>query len=178
MDWNEKFAVVEACLEVNEEIEQDFYLQPSGVSADGLSSLQAEFPFVSDDYLRFLQRTNGADIAQCRFVEVERIPAAIEQYGDVYLPKRWLPFGYDAGGDPLLLHESGQVALGDGTSSSETFEFLADTFADFLENVLMGQRYGAIFRIPLDEQITFYEEELDDDPWLAFLVEQTWLRIS
>lgn len=178
MDWKEKFAVVAACLETHEEIEQDFYIQPEGAPADLITKVRADFPFVSDDYLQFLALTNGADIAQCRLVEGEGLESMPEQYGDVYPKECWLPFGWEAGGDPLLLHESGKVAIGEGKSNDEAVEFAADSFADFLSNVLMGQRYAATYRIPDEEQLEFYHTEIDEDPWLTFLVEQKWVRLS
>lgn len=178
VDWKAKFDHAEAGVETNEAIEQDFYLQPQGASAETIARLKSTFPFAADDYVEFLRRSDGADIAQCRFVAGDRIVAQVEQYGDVYPPDRWLPFGYDAGAVPLLLHESGKVALGEGNGSTEVAEFLADSFASFLSDVILGQRYGGIFRVPGEDQADFYAEEIAEDPWLAFLVEQGWVTIK
>ena len=178
MNWIDKLNAVEACLETNEDIEQDFYIKQSGASRHLIAKLQVDFPWVAEDYIRFLELTNGADIAQCRFVECERLGSSLEMYGETYPTERWLPFGFEAGGDPLLLHKSGKVALGKGKSNSEEFQYLADSFSSFLSDVIMGQRYASIFRIPQDEHAAFYAEAIGEDPWLAFLVEQEWLKLT
>jgi len=177
MDWKDKFRIVNSCIDTNEDIEQDFYIKSEGAPNDFVLKLKAIYPFVTEDYLQFLEMTDGADIAQCRFLEANNFDSFAEQYGQSYPKKSWMPIGYEAGGDPLLLHKNGKIALGEGKANKEVFTFLASNFSEFISEVLMGQRYASIFRIEKGEFNEFYEDELDDDPWLAFLIQNQWVRI-
>jgi len=178
MDWKEKFHVVISSDEINDEIEADFYLKDAGAKNDFLEKIKLEYPFVTDDYLNFLRMTDGADIAQCSFLETNNFDDFASQYGQTYSKKTWMPFGFEAGGDPLLLHFSGKIAMGDGKANHENVVFLANNFSDFLNNVLMGSKYASIFRIEEDNFSEFYQNEVEDDPWLAFLVKRNWVEIK
>jgi len=177
MSWKEKFNLVISCLDGNEDIEQDFYIKAHGVSNIFIDNLKVNYPFITNDYLEFLEITDGADIAQCVFFGVDDFDSSARLYVDVFSKEDWMPFAYEAGGDPLLLHKNGKIFLGDGKSNKESFIFLANSFSDFLCDVLMGQRYASIFRIEEIEHHKFYKEELEDDenPWLTFLVNNKWI---
>jgi hypothetical protein len=178
MDWKDKFRIVNSCIDTNEDIEQDFYIKGKGASSEFILKLKSRYPFVSEDYLQFLEITDGADIAQCRFLEEGDFDSIAGQYGQIYPKERWMPFGYEAGGDPLLLGNSGKVALGEGKANKEVFIILANSFSEFLCEVLMGQKYASVFRVEQDEYDKFYKEEIEDDPWLAFLVKNQWIIIG
>lgn len=180
MNWKEKIEFIASCLEDNEEIEQDFYLKDNGAAKAFLDTLVNAFPFVQEDYLEFLKISDGADIAQCRLLSEREFKSGSSLYSDRYLKYEWMPFGYEAGGDPLLLNRNGKIFLGEGKSSSNDALFIADSFSDFLCNVLMGQRYASIFRVlDTSDQLEFYNEELEegDDPWLTFLVKNNWISV-
>jgi len=178
MNWKDKFTIVSSGIDTNEDIEQDFFIKGKGAPYEFISKLKAEYPFVTEDYIQFLEMTDGADIAQCRFLESNNYDSIAPQYGGTYSKERWMPIGYEAGGDPILLHNSGKIALGEGKSNKESFIYLAENFSDFLCEVIMGPRYASIFRIVQDKYDEFYAEELEEDPWLAFLVENGWVKIG
>lgn len=179
MNWEDKFNIVSKCLESNEDIEADFDINEIGASNESTLILRKKYPFISEDYYKFLKITDGADIAQCRLFSSTDYVRGIEMYSNDYPETKWFPFGYEAGGDPFLIGESGKVSLGCGKTSSGNFNILADSFSEFLYDVLMGPKYPSIFRLKEEEFTDFInkEVELEEDPWLAFLIEQEWLKI-
>jgi len=178
MNWKDKLLFVASCVDTNDEIQDDFYLKNVGTKSDFISNLKIEYPFVTKDYIEFLELTDGADIAQCRFLEKSNFYSVSNSYNDIYAKETWMPFGYEAGGDPLLLHSSGKIALGDCKANKDTFVFLADDFSKFISEVIMGQKYASLFRVHVQHYNNFYKNELEDDPWLAFIVKNEWLKIN
>ena len=176
MDWVAKFDAVVASLETDVSIEQDFFVKEHGAKESFLNKLESDYPFVPDDYVRFLRMTDGATIAQCRFLGSANFDSLAPLHSDTYPKNDWLLIGLDPGGDPLLLHKTRKVAIGEGKSSSGNFEVLASNFGEFLCDVLMGQRFASVFRVRDDHQ-RFYEGEIDQDPWIAYLVKQGWIKI-
>jgi hypothetical protein len=177
MKWKEKFKVASGYVELDEDLEQDFYLKEFGANDDFISMLRDKYPYISEDYIYFLKLTDGADIAQCTFFSSTTFSRGAEMYSDIYPDSNWFPFGHEAGGDPLMLHNSGKVAIGHGKSTSGEFNFLANSFSDFLNEIIMGPRYPSIFRLEEKDYTDFYKEELEEDPWLAFLIEQKWINV-
>jgi len=175
MDWITKFEIVSKCVEINEDIEQDFYIKEAGISKECAELMRDDHPLITQDYFDFLTYTDGADIAQCRIYSFSEYKAGMELYSDVYDEKHWFVFGADAGGDPLLLHETGKIAIGVGKSIFGEFTFIADTFSDFLNSVLMGPNYPSLFGLSSPEYNEFYREEAEEDPWLNFLIEKGWI---
>lgn len=169
MNWKQKIAFVSAELETNESIEQDFFLNDSVISNNGVLKLKRYCPFVTDDYVEFLGLADGADIAQCTFFgseesDMQDFVSGAKPYLNAYPKSTWFVFGHDAGGNPLLLHQTGRVALGNANATSDAdATILAESFADFLGEVIMGRNYEAL-----------YKAAPENDPWLAFLIEQNW----
>lgn len=164
-------------LDVDDSIEQDFYVKDSGVSSQFLEKLKKEYPFTPQSYIDFLEYTNGADIAQCRFLEENNFDVYTSQYSLSYPKQNWLVFGFDAGGRPLLINLCGNVCLGEKYSTNEEFIHLANSFSEFLTEVIMGQNYALLFDIEPCDKRDFYIEEIGEDPWLAFLVKQNWINL-
>ncbi len=179
MNWKEKFQVIKLCSdeELLGLIEDDFYVKDKGSSVEFIKNIRALYPFVTDDYIEFLNMTNGADIAQCRFLEEDNFDSIAMVHSGSYPKEKWMTFGLDAGGNPILLHESGKVALGEGKANKEIYTFVADSFSDFLSEVIMGQRYASIYRIEPDKFIEFYKAEIEEDPWLDFLIKIRWIAV-
>jgi hypothetical protein len=177
MNWEDKFKIVNSCLATNEEIEQDFYIKDIGASNAAISLIQQKYLFLPQDYVDFLLVTDGADIAQCRFFGSAEHVRASEIYSEVYPKESWFVFGAESGGDPLLIDRAGKVVIGVGKSYSGEFKFLANSFSDFLSEVIMGPRYPIIFGIKESEFPEFIKEEEKEDPWLSFLIERKWLVI-
>ena len=58
MNWTDKFKIIQSYLEVNEDIEQDFYIKPNGASAGVIAKLKSDFR-LSRCTLRRIQRIAG-----------------------------------------------------------------------------------------------------------------------
>jgi hypothetical protein len=177
MNWEDKFKIVSSCLATHEEIEQDFYIKDIGASNAAISLIRQKYIFLPQDYFDFLQVTDGADIAQCRFFGSAEYISASEIYTEVYPKEAWYVFGAESGGDPLLIDCAGKVAIGVGKSYSGEFTLLANSFSDFLSEIIMGPKYPMIFGIKESGFSDFVKEEEKEDPWLAFLIERKWLTV-
>ena len=177
MNWKSKFKIISQRIETNDDIEQDFYVKEKGASSESISELQKKYPFVSEEYIEFIKFTDGADIAQCRLYGTTEYSNGEEMYSEEYPKDIWFPFGHEAGGDPLLLHQNGKVAIGKAKNISGEYQYLASNFSEFLSEVLMGSLFPSIFRVNEESFGEFIKEELEseEDPWLMFLVEQKWL---
>ena len=176
MNWKEKFKIVHKDCETNEDIDSDFYIKGEGASESFLKQLKEEYPFLPLDYFEFLKFTNGADIAQCVLVGNDNFTMTVENYSDVFEKENWMPFAWAAGGDPLLIHKSGKVALGEGKKNKQEYIFVAGSFSEFLNEVLLGQKLGNIYWLSEDEHQSFYKEEKEDDTWIEYLIEQNWIK--
>ena len=177
MYWANKFKIANQFLQTEADIDQDFYIKENGASTNAISTLNEKYSFIPEEYFKFLSISDGADIAQCTLFSSLDYAKGKEMYSNAYPEKHWFPFGHESGGDPLLLHESGKVAIGFGKNISGKYNFICDNFSDFLGEVLMGPKYPLLFRIKTDAFNEFIEEESEDDPWLAFLIKQNWLNV-
>lgn len=175
MNWEEKIVYVKENLDQYEDIEDDFYVQKNGMSIESIDSLRETYPYITHDYIRFIKLTDGADIAQCRFYGSSEYGGVAQIYSDIYMTSEWFAFGHTAGGDPLLMNKSGMVALGYAKKTSGDFHILADSFADFMGDVLMGKQFPLIYQVEESELSEFLAEEREDDPWVAFLIEMNWV---
>ncbi|WP_144393899.1 SMI1/KNR4 family protein [Pleionea sediminis] len=178
MNWEEKFRIVDSCLESNPDIDADFYIKPNGATPSEVSQLTNKFPYVPKDYIRFLTLCNGADIAQVRFFGTDEYEDNQEIYSDVYPEDSWYVFGADAGGDPVMLNVKGFIAIGLSKSISSEYRILAGNFSEFLNDVIMGSNHPLLFGVNKSEFQEFIQKEIEEDPWLEFLVDHKWLNFE
>lgn len=177
MNWTTKFKVVLECIDSREDIDADFYLSDRVASEEELTQIKITFPLIKNEYIEFLSLYNGADIAQCRIFGASELKRAEEIYSDVYSKSEWFIFGTDAGGDPLIQNKKGEIFIGLGKTINIEYSFLANSFFDFINQVLMGENYPRIFWIKDNEFKELINQEKGDDPWLDFLIEQKWLTL-
>ena len=172
MTWQQKFEICAGLSKADVDFEDDFLIGASPASSEFIQEIRTRFPFATEDYLEFLGLTDGADIIQAAFFGSEEqsnfrtLWSGVELYEPVYKPDEWLAFGCEAGGAPFLLHSSGKIAVGAIDPPDGSVEFVAESFSDFMGEVVMGKRYNA-----------FFDGEPADDPedtWYAFLKEQQW----
>ncbi len=177
MNWISKFETVLDCIDERDDIDADFYLAGSGASDESLEQINISYPLIGKDYIEFLKKHDGADIAQCRLFGISELKRAEDIYSDVYPRSQWFVFGASAGGDPILQSKDGEIFIGLGKTINVENQFLASSFFEFIDQVLMGENYPRIFWIKDDEFKEFIDEEKGDDPWLDFLIEKKWLTV-
>lgn len=172
--WLPKFAIAQRLVDEGEEIgpiDSDFFISDTGASPEAIRLLKQAFPSIPDDYVRFLEHTDGAEIAQCTLFGSEDSEftsfteaSLCELYESTYPRSTWFVFGHDAGGNPLLLSTTGSVSIGDA-HLSRAARNVAQSFSEFLSNVLFGGDYPKL-----------YDSDPDpDDPWWAFLKSEGWV---
>ena len=159
MDWKTKFAVCKQLAEHDDDIWADFSVSDPADAAS-VAALRKRLP---NDYTEFLAMTDGADIAQCILCGTSNFSNADEWYGDLFDSSQFSPFGWDAGGAPLLFDPNGAVYIGLSKISRESPRRLAASFASFFNDVLTGRDYPTLF-----------DEDPEDDEWYDFLCTQGW----
>ena len=177
MNWISKFGSVLDCIDERDDIDADFYVAVSGASEESLEQINISYPLIGKDYIEFLKKYDGADIAQCRLFGTSELKRAEDIYSDVYPKSKWFVFGENAGGDPILQNKDGEIFIGLGQTVNVEYQFLALSFFEFIDQVLMGENYPRAFWIEDTEFKGFINEEKGNDPWLDFLIEKKWLTI-
>lgn len=176
MDWSAKFDVIVTSLESDDRVADDFFVKECGANEGFIKELKNDYPFIPDAYISFLERTDGATIAQCRFLGSSNFGVFAPLHCNAYPEKDWLLIGLDPGGAPLLLRSTQEIVIGEGKSCSGKFDVLANSFDEFLCDVMMGQRFASVFRVRDLEQ--FYKDEIDQDTWIEYLAKQGWIKIT
>jgi len=172
MTWYDKLVQVIADCTHMPRLRIVFRSFPPAVSGYA-AKLRQEFPFISEDYTRFLSLTDGASLWMYEFYG----SGALKMLSLESLRVRWqpnaeklrvFPFAEDPGGNCIAMRESGEIVQFDlnGESDSDGIT-LAQSFGELLDNVLMGERFYSLFDVP--------PSEIEDNEWLAYLRHKGWL---
>jgi hypothetical protein len=167
MSWQKKLAHIRAIAPQREDLVTVVDCAPSGAPTEFLDTLTARYPFLPADYLEFLRTCDGAQLDHCVLFGSGR--HGFPSLGD--LERRWttepgaeqFPFGEDSGGGALFISADVTVGLAEPQAPHEQ-RIIAGSFNEFLDEVLMGRQYAALF--PYGPPTA--------DPWLAFLQQQGW----
>ncbi|MCA9040109.1 MAG: SMI1/KNR4 family protein [Planctomycetaceae bacterium] len=172
MSWLEKMQQTKLALVENPRL-QIVFSSCTPAPETFIDLLRDRYPFLPETYLLFLKQTDGADI--CMFVLAGSGESSFPSIET--LIKRWkpnlgsgpiLPIGEDPSGDCIAIIKDGSVVAIDYTiDSTDEATYLADSFDDFLDNVLMGNKYPSLFPGGLTPH---HENE-----WTHFLREKGWL---
>jgi len=145
-------------------------------AANFVRGLRRQFPFIDDDYDRFLLLTDGASLWMYEFYGsgASAMPALSD------LLSRWqpnlgkvkvFPFAEDPSGNCIAMRENGEIVLFDFRAESDSDCIaLAPTFGVFLDDVLMGENFYSLFDIP--------SSEIENNEWLQYLRQKGWHSMS
>lgn len=175
MAWDEKLLITIADFDSMPMLRIVFRSFPPA-EANYVTRLRQQFPFVHDDYDRFLSITDGASLWMYEFYGSgsSEMPAL----GD--LLSRWQPnldklkvfaFAEDPGGNCIAMRENGEIVQFDFRAESDAdCIVLAPSFGEFLDDVLMGDNFYSLFDVPASE--------IEDNEWLEYLRQKGWLSKS
>lgn len=175
MTWKEKLAVTREDAARIPEMIMCFHEYPCASEAF-IHELRSKFPFVDEEYIEFLRQTDGARFFVFALFGSERSWDRTI-LGETARWKREIDDGgvvisADAYGNPIVLCKDRRVRLLDfrEIDKMEDGVVLADTFASFLSDVLMGDRLSLLMggEIPAD-----FESE-----WITHLRRHGWLKKS
>ena len=144
--------------------------------ANYIRGLRHQVPFVPDDYERFLSITDGASLWMYELYGSggSEMPALSD------LHSRWqanieklkvFAFAEDPSGYCIATRESGEVVQFDFRAETDAdCIVLAPSFGEFLDDVLMGERFYSLFDVPASE--------IEDNEWLEYLRQKGWFSMS
>ena len=171
MTWLEKLRRTQAVAKDVPELNIVFASR-SGMDASELEEVKQFFPFVDEQYLRFLGETGGLQIDMYQFF-------GSKASGLTPLAKGWrrwvpvvkdggIPIGEDSSGDCIVLCKDGEIRLVSiHDDSVDDGRVLAKSFGEFLSDVLMVPQFPTLFPLGYTSS---YENELT-----RFLKSQGWL---
>jgi hypothetical protein len=171
MSWKEKLETTRESLSDTPDLAIVFS-EGCGASEEFIAALQGQFPFIGADYLDFLRETDGVQIDMYQLFGSGRsrfasISDALNRWKPV-LGDAGIPIGEDPSGDCIVLTRSGTVVLMDYQKDNVAQgRILAESFGDFLADVLMGKRFPSLFP---REWTTKHENE-----WTRHMRRHGWL---
>jgi len=174
MSWINKFQVTRDASEQNPRL--GIVFDSAGPASEVfLASLKERYSFIAEEYLTFLRQSDGAQIwmyvlagsGESTFPSIDRL---IERWNaNLGTAALIVPIGEDPSGSCLALTEDGRVVLLDfKMDSPDEAEAIATSFDEFLDKVLMGNKYPSLFIGGLTPD---HENE-----WTEYLREQGWLE--
>lgn len=141
------------------------------MEASELEEIKQSFPFVDEQYLKFLGETGGLQIDMYQFFGSKT--SGLTPLANGW--RRWLPvvknggipIGEDPSGDCIVLCKDGGIRLVSiHVDSVNEGRVLAKSFGEFLSDVLMGPQFSTLF--PLGYTASHENE------WTKFLRSQGW----
>lgn len=171
MDWLEKLRQTRDAATTTPELAIVFAAR-DGLGVFDLDRIKQSFPFVDEEYLRFLRETGGLqiDMYQLFGSDVSGLTSLVEGW------RRWrpvvrdegIPIGEDPSGDCIVLCRDGMIRLVIAQMDNVVAgRVLARTFSEFLVDVLMGPLFPTLFPLGWTSE---HENE-----WTGFLRKQGWL---
>lgn len=146
------------------------------VDGSFVEDLQRKYPFLDHEYCRFLSVTDGASLWMYEFFGSgsSKMPA-LEDLMQRWPPNvdslRVFPFAEDPSGNCIAMRENGEVIqFGFRAESDTDCTALAQSFGQFVGNVLMGEDFYSLFDIPATE--------FEDNEWTDYLKQKGWLSQS
>lgn len=173
MDWLDKLRCAESAIKSNPELAIVFEAG-TGLNGTDLEMVRKTFPFADHEYLRCLAETGGLQIDMYHLFGSDE--EGFTSLSDGW--RRWLPIvkeggipiGEDPAGDCIVQCKDGSIRLlsreADDTSEGRV---LAQSFAEFLSDVLMGSRFTTLFPRGYSSS--------QENEWTCFLRRQGWLFI-
>jgi hypothetical protein len=143
------------------------------VDGSFVKELQRKYPFLDDEYRRFLSITDGASLWMYEFFgsgssEMSALEELMQRWQPTTDRLRVFPFAEDPGGNCIAMRETGEVIQFDCRAESDTeCIVLAQSFGQFVDNVLMGEDFYSLFDIPA--------AEFEDNEWTEYLKQKGWL---
>ncbi|RCS44198.1 SMI1/KNR4 family protein [Bremerella cremea] len=139
-----------------------------------IMQLQEKYPFIDDEYCQFLAITDGASLWVYELFGsgMSRIPAIegiIHRWRTNTENLQVFPFAEDPDGNCIAMRKNGniiQYSYKDELDSDCII--LANSFSDFLGDVLMGKDFYSLFDIPATE--------IKNNEWLYYLDRKGWLN--
>ncbi|MBA4030569.1 MAG: hypothetical protein C0478_06715 [Planctomyces sp.] len=141
-----------------------------------INDLQRKYPFLDDEYCRFLSITDGASLWMYEFfgsgsLEMPALEGLMQRWQPNVDKLRVFPFAEYPGGNCIAMRENGEVIQFDFRAESDTdCTVLAQSFGLFVGNVLMGEDFYSLFDIPATD--------LRDNEWTDYLKQKGWLSKS
>lgn len=173
MTWLEKLRRTQAAAKDSPDLNIVFSSR-SGMDPVELEEVRQSFPYVDEQYLRFLGETGGlqVDMYQLFGSEASGLTPLARGW------RRWrqvvkddgIPIGEDPSGDCIVLCKDGKIRLVSiYIDDVDEGRVLAGTFAEFLSDVLMGPKFSTLF--PLGFTANHQNE------WTRFLASQGWFMV-
>lgn len=172
MNWEFKFAEAAKAAKDNLKLGMVFdAIEPADPSF--IADLKASHPYLDDDYLQFLSITNGAQIwwyifAGSRTSTLATLESLQSRWRPNIIHMRLFPIAEDPGGACIAMTQDRRIVQFDhrAESKSDLIE-LASCFSDFLNDVLMGEKFYSLFNVD--------SSELKDNEWLDFMKSKGWV---
>jgi hypothetical protein len=151
MTWYEKLQATRVALHDTPEMAIVFSEGKVAATEEFITTLIEQFPFVSEDYINFLRLVNGLQIDVCVLFGSGTTPfpsifGAVNRWQDIIDISKVLPIGEDSTGSCFALNQKREIWRYDyDLPELINHNKLADTFPEFLNDVLMGQRFPDLF---------------------------------
>jgi len=169
--WKEKLQIVKASVNEREDL-MIVFQAVTGAPKRFIKGIYADFPFLGESYGEFLEETDGAQIDMFMLFGsgisgFSSVRKEFQEWGRILEGSGWLPIGKDALGDTFILTESGRVVLVDYQMDRVSDgRLIANSFDEFLDEVLMGGRFSELFPSGWGQE--------DENEWTLFMREQGW----
>jgi hypothetical protein len=173
MTWQQKLQLTRKALQENPRLAIAFSEGGRGAPESFLHELMQKYPFLSPDYVAFLRVADGLQIDTCALfgsgaTPFTSIPKATKRWQTTMHLTQFLPIGEDASGRCFALNREGEVWRFDkDPTAPHNPRQLAASFSDFLDNVLMGDRFVDLF--------DGYWQNRKDNEWTQHLRQKGWL---
>lgn len=171
ISWKEKLRLTHKAATITPELSIVFS-DRQAASDHFLDSLKRRFPSIDREYIAFLRETDGIQIDMYQLFGSEQsgftsISEGIQRWAPI-IGSDGVPIGEDPSGDCIVLMLDGQVRLVDKTMDhAHDGRVLADSFSDFITQVLMGPLFPTLFP---NGWTPDHENE-----WTQYLRQQSWL---
>lgn len=147
------------------------FAQP--VNGGFVVDLQRRYPFLDDEYCRFLSITDGASLWMYEFFgsgssEMPALESLNQRWRSNVDKLQVFPFAEDPSGNCIGMRQNGEIIQFDfRTESDADCTVLAQSFGLFVDNLLMGEGFYSLFGIPA--------KEFGDNEWTNYLKHKGWL---
>lgn len=170
MNWIEKIKYLlkmEKNKEEGDSFFYDIYHKGNMWDVHEIDDLLIKYPWLPKEYISFICEFDTIGIAFCRFYgskerKVFPLVQIIEETKP-YLKDNYFPFGCSADGSHFLMNQVGQIFWWDkyDYDFEQEPEFLANSLEEFVDQFLLGPRYGAF-------------ADLENNHFYLFLKSMNW----
>ena len=199
MNWREKLAILRNKLEQDEQFFMECDIH-DGASQEFIDSVRQRFPFVDEDYLDFLQITDGGRFenhyfcgsgtrysmpefvvfpdrlhSPSLFVEVEKLNRSLPEWRDMHELGDYLPIGSDGNESNSLAYyylmlADQSIMIIDCENRDKSID---QKIANSFSEFLGEVLIGPLFPLMYYDSVDEWKEIMEND-WTRFLREQGW----